>query len=91
MNTCPRCHDMGEEGTMTNTHKVASILDRIAERHEVTVEQLKGRGHIREVRIARAEAMQELYRLGLTMREVGVVLNRHISTVFQCLRKPWTP
>lgn len=74
---------------MTDSNKVASILNEIAEKHEVTVEQLKGRGHIREVRIARAEAMQELYRLGLTMREVGVILNRHLATVYQCLRKPW--
>jgi chromosomal replication initiation ATPase DnaA len=75
-----------------DSETIDSILAEAARKHGVTVEEIKGRSQLREFCVARAEAMKELYELGLTMRAIGEILgNRRPTTVYGYLRTAWTP
>lgn len=73
------------------TDEVASVLNKIAEKHGVTVEDIRGKGHFERFVAARVAAAQELYRLGLTMREIGTALDKSLWAAGRYMRMPWTP
>lgn len=65
-----------------------SIVRSVAQRHGLTVEQLRARTKIRRLVSARAEAMLELRAADYSAKKIGLLLHRHMSTVEHFLYPP---
>ena len=64
-----------------NIEKAISIINRIAEKHDVTIEKLMSRQRSQYIVDARDEACIELYNAGYSYSEIAKALNRHNSTI----------
>lgn len=89
---CPTiCIGVVQEEPMTSQQltmsNILATLGDVAEEYGVSVEELKSKRRLPELVRARVAVAKELYRAGLTAREIGKVLNRRTWTVAWYLRR----
>ena len=70
------------------TYTPEYIVEKIAAYYDVSVDEIKGKGKTKQVATARQVAIYLMRKLtGLTLMEIGTVLNRDHSTVLHAIRK----
>ena len=64
-----------------------SVVDEIAERHNISLTTLLGQTRSARVLACRNEIVLELHDLGFTQSEIARSINRHPSSIMHILRK----
>jgi chromosomal replication initiation ATPase DnaA len=62
------------------------MLEEVAQRHLVTVAEMKGQSRLRPFVDARREAIWQLYRQGLAITQIARIMRRDHSTILYHLR-----
>lgn len=81
------CCNCGQMIVSSAREKNMILIRKVAEIHNVTVDDMMGNGRTSKFVEARQEAFYALHKRGLSYSEIGRIMNRDHSTVMYGVRK----